>query len=212
MPSLSDLYEEGEKADALLRDRSGFRSFNDVLISVVGRWRDSYAEDGGCDEQFQLALSELPDRLRDPTRKSFERAKPICESPIELRILPWLLCQRYQFFPHDPLVLLAGESDKLRPRSIALIPQLPIGKYRVDFALAASLGGPVRFVVIECDGAEFHDNEHDMRRDAGLLRNPRILFIARLKGWEIWRDPKKAAAQITRVVIDAWSKRTPRIG
>lgn len=51
-------------------------------------------------------------------------------------------------------------------------PQLPIGKYFADFA------DPIKKIVLECDGAEFHkDKDRDRRRDEYMAS----------KGWRVFR-------------------------
>jgi very-short-patch-repair endonuclease len=158
-------------------------------------------------KQFELALRLVPEDLRDQTKAFFEGAIEVCESPIEKLLLPWILCQEYSFFPHVPVVLLPGESGKLQPHSVALVPQLPIGKHRVDFALASSRGGIIRFVVIECDGEEFHEDVvRDIDRDAALLRHRQVLDIIPLSGKKIWRDPRSAAKDVAEGFSWAWSK------
>ncbi len=61
----------------------------------------------------------------------------------------------------------------IRSRGLDLWPELPMGRYFLDF------GNPVARVAIECDGKDFHDEKRDAQRDAELLRN----------GWRIWRVP-----------------------
>lgn len=61
----------------------------------------------------------------------------------------------------------------IRGRGLDLWPQLPVGRYFVDF------GNPVARVAIECDGKDFHDERRDASRDAELARS----------GWRVWRIP-----------------------
>jgi very-short-patch-repair endonuclease len=195
-----DEYETiAAKHDLARHNGGGLISLGDAIGKTLNR--------EGPIRQFELAISLVPDNLRESTKLSFERALAVCESPIEKLLLPWILCQEYSFFRHMPLVLLPGESEILPPRSLALVPQLPIGKYRVDFALAASRGGPIRFVIIECDGKEYHEDVHrDIKRDARLLWHRQVLDIIPLSGKEIWRDPEAAAAEVAKAFSWAWSK------
>lgn len=64
--------------------------------------------------------------------------------------------------------IIANEASYL---SIVLYPQFPIGPYFVDFA------NPKAKVVIECDGAGFHDADKDSIRDAYLSKH----------GWSVYR-------------------------
>ena len=63
-----------------------------------------------------------------------------------------------------------------------LWPQLPVGRYFVDF------GNPVARVAIECDGKDFHDECRDSLRDAELSRS----------GWRVWRVPGWACLKESR--------------
>jgi very-short-patch-repair endonuclease len=157
--------------------------------------------------QFELAVSCVPDSLKDKAQTCFNLALEICESPIEKLLLPWLICQEYSFFEHTPLVLVRGELHKLSDRSVALIPQLPIGRYRVDFALAARRGGQTRFVIIECDGEEFHQDVHkDINRDAKLLSYRQVLDVVSVSGKDICKDARAAALGVAKAFAWAWSK------
>lgn len=156
--------------------------------------------------------ASLTDHEHDLALAAWVRGIGLCESPIEKVLLPGLICQRYQFFNFNPCVLLPGETDKFKRGTMAVIPQLPIGRYRVDFALAGSIGdGPIKFVVVECDGKEFHDGianvRRDVNRDVSILQNRRVLDVFRLDGREILRDPKGAAKRVGKAVLEAWRKK-----
>jgi very-short-patch-repair endonuclease len=96
------------------------------------------------------------------------------------------------------------------PMTIAVIPQLQIGRYRADFALAGSRGGLIRFVVIECDGKAFHDGvenvTRDVNRDVAILANKRVLDVVRFDGKDILRTPQLCAQRAAQAVRDAWTK------
>jgi very-short-patch-repair endonuclease len=70
----------------------------------------------------------------------------------------------------------------IRGRGLDLWPQLPVGRYFVDF------GNPVARVAIECDGKDFHDERRDALRDAELARS----------GWRVWRVPGWACLKESR--------------
>jgi hypothetical protein len=61
----------------------------------------------------------------------------------------------------------------IRACNAVMYPQFPVLDYFVDFA------NPVAKVVIECDGAEFHDEAKDAVRDRNLL----------IDGWTVYRFP-----------------------
>lgn len=72
--------------------------------------------------------------------------------------------------------------------------QVPFGPYRADIMVVVD----GRRLVVECDGAAFHNNarmiEHDKRRDRYCTLND--IDVLRFTGKEIIRDPRGCAAQI----------------
>jgi hypothetical protein len=61
----------------------------------------------------------------------------------------------------------------IRCGGLPLWPQLPVDRFFVDF------GNPIAKVALECDGAQWHDEARDARRDAVLHE----------LGWKVWRAP-----------------------
>lgn len=61
----------------------------------------------------------------------------------------------------------------IREKRMHLWPQLPVGRFFVDF------GSPVSKVAVECDGKKWHDAKKDAARDAEL----------RELGWSVYRIP-----------------------
>ncbi|GAA0616647.1 endonuclease domain-containing protein [Paenochrobactrum glaciei] len=63
--------------------------------------------------------------------------------------------------------------------SVLVIPQLDIGNYKADFAIAYNQGSRI---IVECDGHDFHEKtkqqaQHDKQRDR----------FVQDKGWKIYR-------------------------
>jgi very-short-patch-repair endonuclease len=59
----------------------------------------------------------------------------------------------------------------IRGHGLVLYPQFPVGRYFADFA------NPRARVVVECDGAAYHDPERDEARDGDMRR----------MGWTVYR-------------------------
>lgn len=201
---IRDLTAQGEEEDRLLADT--FVHFGRALGGLARR----FDRDGGAAEQTDEAIEIVPDEQKENTLAAIKKGLTKCESPIEKAILPWLVAQRYQFFDYRPAVLFPGENDQYVPNTLAVIPQLPIGRYRTDFALAGSLrGGPIRFVIVECDGKEFHDGVanviKDVNRDVAILANNRVLDIVRIDGSQIMHNPRRAAEMASKGLTHAWS-------
>lgn len=79
--------------------------------------------------------------------------------------------------------------------------QVKLGKYTADFLIAYRPGRQrdVRYLVIECDGHDFHERtkkqaEHDRRRDREMLSAG--IPVLRVTGSEVWRSPIRAAFDV----------------
>lgn len=87
---------------------------------------------------------------------------------------------------------------------IYVFPQAIIGRYRVDFLIAARLdltGVVPNIVVVECDGHDFHEKSkeqirRDRRRDRELQEHG--YAVLRYPGSEIIRAPKACVAEVMR--------------
>lgn len=87
----------------------------------------------------------------------------------------WMDCDQYEvgdwvsvFTPIE-----ASAWHDIRAYGLPLWPQLPVGRFFLDF------GNPVAKVALECDGAQWHDEAKDRRRDTEL----------QMLGWTIYRAP-----------------------
>lgn len=157
-------------------------------------------------DELTDAYQEWPGREQE-IKEAADRALPFCESPIELILLPWLLTRRYYPFEFKPLVLLPGEGRKLEYGQIALVPQMPLGRFRADFVLAGKGRERVRLFVIECDGADYHeDKEKDAARDAQIHKENRLVRgIIRLSGGKIMNQPREAAELVCEQVKNEYA-------
>lgn len=202
---IEELFIDGEAKDDWLGIVDPWRTVGECR--GVGRW---IYNDGGATFELEAALAASHESWRDKIKTAFDKGIPVCESPIERALLPWLIAQEYRCFAYNPAVLLPGEQDSYVPFTVAVVPQLTIGRYRCDFALAASRGGPIRFVVVECDGEKFHNGvekvRQDVDRDVRLTSNCRVLDVIRLSGKEIMKNPQKAAARAAADFLYCWAK------
>lgn len=82
---------------------------------------------------------------------------------------------------------------------IFLVPQYPVGRYRLDFLLGAGMRrAPTKCVAIECDGHAFHEKTkeqaaHDKARDRQI--SAELMGILRFAGSEIYRDVSACAVE-----------------
>ena len=189
---LLDLYEEGERLDG---DREGWSAKDDGLRLLLDRLGRSLHGLDSWRWELDKVLETYP-KLGDQIRQAVEKVAPKCESPIEAAMAPWLIAQPYKYLKHAPMVLFPGEGSQLERGNVAVVSQLPVGRYRADFALAFVCMGQTRFYLIECDGRGFHDEERDAERDAEIKRNGRILGVIRLTGRDIMQSPAGCAVHV----------------
>lgn len=199
---VEDLTHQGELADG------GQNFWLDPKVPLARFIKRLGRSLGSGDE---LAAAELADSIGEwpgkeqEIKEAVDRALPFCESPIERIFLPWLLTRHYRPFEFRPIVLLPGEGAKLLYGQIALIPQMPLGRFRADFVLAGKGREFVRFFIIECDGADYHeDKERDEARDKQIRReNKRVKDIIRVTGGDIMNRPRDCAEMVCdRVMRD----------
>lgn len=88
--------------------------------------------------------------------------------------------------PHfSPIESMAW--GEIRYLGLPFWPQFPIGKYFADFA------DPIKKIVIECDGKDFHSQDKDQPRDAYMVSN----------GWVVYRI---SGADCNRIITPPWEE------
>jgi very-short-patch-repair endonuclease len=186
----------------------------DGLRAVWRRIFRARDPEGAALAEREDAISSVKEIASEEDKESIwqgvNKALRVCESPIEMLLLPWLVVQPYFRFRYRPRVLMPGEGHLLEDQCVALVPQLPIGRRRADFALAARRGPHMKFVVVECDGAAFHDGVknvmRDVDRDVEILSSKKVLSVIRFTGSEIHRSPRKCAADAADELYRCWLK------
>lgn len=124
------------------------------------------------------------------------RGWSIAESPIEKRLLPFLILQDYGPRLDGHAVL----GPPLKGPGVAVIPQFRTAGARFDFLVWARRDGAECRVVVECDGAAFHDKERDAKRDAAAIKNGYV--VVRASGSEIHAAPEKVATRVATIIGD----------
>lgn len=126
-------------------------------------------------------------------------APNLSESPIERALLAAL--RRSGRLCPDP-ANIRSDCERVPLRcGIFIYQQAPVLKYRTDFLLGAmaSPDADPHWVVVECDGHEFHERtaeqaEHDRARDRAMTAAGYRVF--RFTGREIRRDVQKCADEV----------------
>ena len=115
----------------------------------------------------------------------------LCQSPIEMLMLIGL----YRFIIATIPTVFITE----------IVPQCPVGPYRIDLAVAINYADNKYKLAIECDGHDYHEKtenqaRHDKKRDRYL--QSRGWLVARFTGKEINHDPRKCVNQALNMVLD----------
>lgn len=97
----------------------------------------------------------------------------------------------YDPYPVDWMQIFSPIEDitwgEIRYNNLPFWPQFPISRYFADFA------NPVKKIVIECDGREFHSYDKDRKRDLLMAEN----------GWTVYRI---SGADCNRVISSPWER------
>jgi very-short-patch-repair endonuclease len=137
----------------------------------------------------------------------------VCESPIELALCFALAVvgregERGVTFSFPDSYL----GDTTADLQLTIQPQAPLGEYRVDFLITATLVEDEpelqvfrKQVIVEADGFDYHDRTkeqatRDRKRDRELQSQGFSVF--RYAGSEIWASPFRCAEEIVRFLAE----------
>lgn len=138
---------------------------------------------------YSSELIELDNDAADAARSDFADVRDLLESPIEQVALLHMLGRNFAPIRSDAPIyaraMTALPEEWPISTPIIIVPQVDIGRYRVDFMVHLRNG--LRFAV-ECDGADFHDGTEDSLRDLSLYRKNNLRLV-RVTGSEIFESP-----------------------
>lgn len=123
-----------------------------------------------------------------------------CESPIENALVRALLRTR-----REQIMMCANRLDIKKELlgqnkiSIGMTLQAKVGRYRLDFLLGLRVLDSIKWLVVECDGHDWHDRTKeqaaaDRSRDRELQTDG--LDVFRFTGSEIWNDSEFCAREV----------------
>lgn len=149
--------------------------------------------------------------------EGFGVIKERCESPIEELLLAAIYAQ-HNLGLVDMHFIGATEPSKSAAfdEAIFIMQQAKVGPYRVDILIHdASCPFEVaepRFMVVECDGHDFHERTKEQaRRDKKRDRffQSKGYKVLRFTGSEIWADPEACADEVLEQLQcnDSWRNR-----
>ena len=154
-------------------------------------------------ERRAASMGMSPQMVERCVRRGFQMvsvAEEWCESPIEKRLLPWLVFADFgDRFLSIPAGVHSPKHQNMMPDDdVLIIPQFAFARYRMDFAILTRIGGKTRIVCVECDGDGYHIEGQDGQRDE-YLRAYGIPTI-RMTGKEITASAGGAIARVAEAV------------
>jgi very-short-patch-repair endonuclease/superfamily I DNA/RNA helicase/uncharacterized tellurite resistance protein B-like protein len=148
-------------------------------------------------QRFNVAASRARDQMW--LVHSFNPSNDLKPQDLRARLLkmaeqasPDAVVQR--LLPSTESVFEAQVLERLVHAGYRVIPQLPVGSYRIDMVVV----GGSRRVAIECDGEAFHGAnkvQEDLDRQQILERVAKLTFI-RIRGSHYFRDPDEAMKRV----------------
>lgn len=130
------------------------------------------------------------------------RLATACESPIEATMCGPLIFADYVGFEAAPALACLSTDGRAPPSDVYVIPQFAFVRCRADFAVVGVCGPNRKFVLLECDGKEFHqDRQKDDARDAFFESHG--IDVVRATGAEIYDEPFAVAARVA-LFLTAW--------
>jgi len=170
--------------------------------------------DRSWQKECEEAAAEWIEFLHTQKVEELARAMQHCESEIERLLFARLAFIRPEFVTLWPATLRLMDARAIYVPDDGefgwLIPQLTVGKYRLDFAILYRVAGwkkPAQ-IAIECDGHDYHDGtkeaaERDKKRNRVLTAAG--WKVLRFTGREIYRDPKRCAEEVESLLFDLFA-------
>lgn len=179
-------------------EEDGFEPFSRGLLRSIYASSRAYAGKPDRDLRHYKNMGDAFQRLdycvRSDAEAAYEEGIVLCESPIEIWLLPWLISAGHCLskYHHFPIIKLATDLSDDNP--IGIIPQFSLIRYRLDFVVCKYFKKNAALVAVECDGADFHDPKKDAIRDAKVLAEG--VPIIRASGSDIMRNPAAVARRV----------------
>lgn len=164
------------------------------------------------DQQIEEASRALVDYYNACVGGEVSGLLKDCESPIEEVLAVWLLYRlRFDFELAHCQVFFGEALSKIWPLEftgdgIGIYQQASVDRYRVDFLICGVVGEKVAWVVVECDGHDFHERtkeqaKRDRSRDRWMTLHD--ITVLRFTGAEIYENAESCAAQVSSMLEKA---------
>lgn len=150
--------------------------------------------------------------------RTYQALMEMVESPIEERFLQALMSEAPEWdkqihvleCPEEIQNLSYNTYKNFTEPTLLVRPQLEFkinnSLYRVDFAIATSVLGEPRRVIVECDGHDFHERTkeqaaYDKKRDRDFLAYG--YTVLRFTGTEIYKNARECAQEVVKYVASS---------
>jgi very-short-patch-repair endonuclease len=150
------------------------------------------------DHALRLFVREDHETVRRAGVMEVMNGLPLCESPIEKHILPWLVLSDCGLGGRRKLTPVVTDIDCPEPKFIVC--QAPFLGYRLDFLIVERTSDGCLRVALECDGADFHGKVRDDKRDQDLLSGG--VVTVRASGREIYDQPWRVVARVDEALAN----------
>lgn len=164
------------------------------------------------DNYFREQAADFAQARLDNAVSDWEAAKKRCESPIERRLLAAMMNCPYLLDGHSyARVVNKQDVENYKDFETLIVPQLEIGRYRLDFGVAwYRPDSGLVMVAVECDGHDFHERtkeqaQRDKSRDRTLLGMG--WPVLRFTGSEVYRDAATCADSVADAIFELWVRR-----
>lgn len=143
------------------------------------------------------------DELVGAHTSTFELMSEKCGSPIEELLLAGLMAASFR--NGDVLEFREGGLlDGPEPSRPTCYQQVRIANYRVDFFIIKPTMDGIVYIVVECDGHEFHERTADQAsndRQRDRFFTSKGYAVLRFTGSEIHADPFKCGYEVIRMAV-----------
>lgn len=155
-----------------------------------------------CDDLIEAIINEAAEDFVGRQRRVSENLNRRTQSPIE-RVLGMALHKCLTGCDDNDLRYDVdyrfGDLRDPGAGTVEIFAQAHVGRYIADFLVDFFYRGDRFFIVVECDGHDFHERtkeqaRHDRRRDREMALMG--IQVMRFTGSEIWEDPMRCAEDV----------------
>ena len=170
------------------------------------------AQRGGAGEKsIEYIVGNLAEghamKVKDSFMRREMRLAGSCKSPIERALAAAMLfAQEWIPYPHVEMFIQGmtwSHDIQFEKDGVYIFPQSRVGRYIADFLIFMQDDEARKFIVVECDGHDFHEKTkhqaaQDKKRDRWMIGKG--ITVLRFTGSEIWANPASCAYQVFDII------------